>query len=95
MADCCFSAERQSVDAGMTSQVARSHVVPLRAGKGAADRRRSSPSGAVASSTPPAALAAPGGPAVSTLTESISAPLARAVARLSPSRRPRFDLHGA
>jgi hypothetical protein len=42
MADCCFPAERRSVDAGMTSQLARLHVVPLRPGKGAADRRRSS-----------------------------------------------------
>jgi hypothetical protein len=41
MADCCFPAERRSVDAGMTSQLARLHVVPLRPGKGAADRRRS------------------------------------------------------
>jgi hypothetical protein len=43
MADCCFPAERRSVDAGMTSQLARLHVVPL-LGKGAADRRRSSSS---------------------------------------------------
>ena len=45
MADCCFPAEQRSVDAGMTSQLARLHVVPLRPGKGAADRRRSSSSG--------------------------------------------------
>jgi hypothetical protein len=44
MADCCFPAERRSVDEGTTSQLARLHVVPLRPGKGAADRRRSSSS---------------------------------------------------
>jgi hypothetical protein len=44
MADCCFSAERRSVDGGTTSQLARLHAVPLRPAKGAADRRRSSSS---------------------------------------------------
>ena len=46
MADCCFPAERGSVDAGTTSQLARLHVVSLRPGKGAADLRRSSSSNA-------------------------------------------------
>ena len=44
MADCCFPADRRSVDGGMTSQLARLHAVPPRPGKGAADRRRSSSS---------------------------------------------------
>jgi hypothetical protein len=48
MADCCFPAERRSVDEGTTSQLARLHVVPLRPGKGAADRCRSSSSDAAA-----------------------------------------------
>jgi len=38
MADCRFPAQRRPVDAGMTSQVARPLMVPLRPGKGAADR---------------------------------------------------------
>ena len=50
MADCCFPAERRSVDGGTTSQIARLHVVSLRPGKGAADRRRSSSSFPAASS---------------------------------------------
>jgi len=46
MADGCFPAERRPVDADITSQLARLHVVSLRPGKGAADRRRSSSSAA-------------------------------------------------
>jgi hypothetical protein len=48
MADCCFLVERRSVDAAMTSQVGRRHVLPLRPSRGAADRRRSSSFQAVA-----------------------------------------------
>jgi hypothetical protein len=44
MADCCFLADRRRVDADITSQLAQRHVVPLRPGKGAADRRPSSAS---------------------------------------------------
>jgi len=42
MADRCFLAERRPVNAEITSQLARPHVVPLRPGNGAADRRPSS-----------------------------------------------------
>ena len=52
VADCCFPGERRSVDGGTTSQIARLHVVPLRPGKGAADRRRSSSSDPGGSSRP-------------------------------------------
>ena len=34
MADRCFLAERRPVDAEITSQLARPHVVPLRPGNG-------------------------------------------------------------
>jgi len=44
MADCCFLAERRPVHAEITSQLAPPHVVPLRPGKRAADRRPSSTS---------------------------------------------------
>jgi hypothetical protein len=39
MADRCFLAVRRPVDADIPSQLAWPHVVPLRPGKGAADRR--------------------------------------------------------
>jgi hypothetical protein len=44
MADCCFPAQRRSVDASTASHATRLHAVLLRPGKGAADRRRSSSS---------------------------------------------------
>ena len=44
MADRCFLAERRPVDAEITSQLAPPHVVPVRPGKGVADRRPSSTS---------------------------------------------------
>jgi len=90
MADCCFSAERRPVDAGMTSQLARFHVVPLRPGKGAADRRRSSSSPTQAGPATFEADALPGRAAVTRLDPRPAEAMIGSQANANPWRRLRL-----